>query len=268
MDIIPKFLLLVINFVFLFLTHTRVVFFPEVENIHGSIHNKKCFMKFILATDNYLKLGLERFPVYVNFWDYEKYHNRFCTIIPTERPPLVSKVSANFLRIESATWSTWRIPYGRILAFLDRSRYYCFQIAPQLYSRGWLDLVPDPLLFFLVVSENRTRDLRICSQELSSPDHRGGRCYNIRNITDSDQDNVQTRSNVHFVCYLELATLNVLFSLLQSQIWNLQKCCIFWNLPNYKLNEQNNQSVGFSARSTGRHVPDDGILQTNQSVSI
>jgi CBS-domain-containing membrane protein len=27
-------------------------------------------------------------------------------------------------------------PYGRILGFLDRSRYFLFQIAPQLYSRG------------------------------------------------------------------------------------------------------------------------------------
>jgi hypothetical protein len=29
---------------------------------------------------------------------------------PTERPPLVVEVSANFLRIEGATWSEWRIP--------------------------------------------------------------------------------------------------------------------------------------------------------------
>jgi hypothetical protein len=35
-------------------------------------------------------------------------------------------------------------PHGRILGFLDRSRYYFFQVAPQLYSRGWLDPVPDP----------------------------------------------------------------------------------------------------------------------------
>jgi hypothetical protein len=42
-------------------------------------------------------------------------------------------------------------PYGRILGFLDRSRYYFFQVAPQLYSRGLVDPVPDPLLFFLVV---------------------------------------------------------------------------------------------------------------------
>jgi hypothetical protein len=37
-------------------------------------------------------------------------------------------------------------PHGRILGFLDRSRYFFFQVAPQLYSLGWLDPVPDPLL--------------------------------------------------------------------------------------------------------------------------
>jgi hypothetical protein len=28
--------------------------------------------------------------------------------------------------------------YSRILCFLDRSRYYFFQVAPQLYSQGWV----------------------------------------------------------------------------------------------------------------------------------
>jgi hypothetical protein len=37
-------------------------------------------------------------------------------------------------------------PYGRILGFLDRSSYFFFQEAPQLYSRGWVDPVPDPPL--------------------------------------------------------------------------------------------------------------------------
>jgi hypothetical protein len=36
--------------------------------------------------------------------------------------------------------------YGRILGFLDRSRYFFFQVAPQLYSRGLVDPIPDPLL--------------------------------------------------------------------------------------------------------------------------
>jgi hypothetical protein len=37
-------------------------------------------------------------------------------------------------------------PYGRILGFLDRSRYRFFQAAPQLYSRDCVDPVPDALL--------------------------------------------------------------------------------------------------------------------------
>jgi hypothetical protein len=31
-------------------------------------------------------------------------------------------------------WSARQIPYGRILAFLGRSRYFVFQVSPQLYS--------------------------------------------------------------------------------------------------------------------------------------
>jgi hypothetical protein len=38
-------------------------------------------------------------------------------------------------------------PYGRSLGFLDRSRYFFFQVAPQLYSWGWVDPIPDRLLF-------------------------------------------------------------------------------------------------------------------------
>jgi hypothetical protein len=41
-------------------------------------------------------------------------------------------------------------PYDRILGFPDRSRYFFFQTAPQLYSRGCWDPVPDPL--FLRIS--------------------------------------------------------------------------------------------------------------------
>jgi hypothetical protein len=70
--------------------------------------------------------------------------------IPTERPPPVSEVIANFLRIEGATWSAWRIPtdYSR---FSRQEPLLFYQVAPQLYSRGWVDPVPDQLLFFLVV---------------------------------------------------------------------------------------------------------------------
>jgi hypothetical protein len=55
--------------------------------------------------------------------------------IPTERPPLVSEVSANFLADRGCHVVSVTNPYGRILGFLDRSLYYFFQVAPQLYSR-------------------------------------------------------------------------------------------------------------------------------------
>jgi hypothetical protein len=37
--------------------------------------------------------------------------------IPTERPPLVGEVIANFLRVEGATWSAWRIPTAAFSVF-------------------------------------------------------------------------------------------------------------------------------------------------------
>jgi hypothetical protein len=36
-------------------------------------------------------------------------------------------------------------PYGLIVGPLDRSDYFFFQVAPQLYSRGRMDPVPDSL---------------------------------------------------------------------------------------------------------------------------
>jgi hypothetical protein len=38
------------------------------------------------------------------------------------------------------------VPYCRILGYLDRRRYFFFQVAPQIYSGGWVDPMPDSLL--------------------------------------------------------------------------------------------------------------------------
>jgi hypothetical protein len=40
------------------------------------------------------------------------------------------------LRIRGCRVVSVTHPHGRILGFLDRSRYYVFQVAPQLYSRA------------------------------------------------------------------------------------------------------------------------------------
>jgi hypothetical protein len=56
--------------------------------------------------------------------------------------------------------------------FLDQSRYFSIQVAPQLSSRGWVDTTQDPLLLRKSGNAgNRTRDLYICSQEHWPLDH-------------------------------------------------------------------------------------------------
>jgi hypothetical protein len=48
--------------------------------------------------------------------------------------------------------------YGRIFGFLGRGSYIFFPVALQLYSRGWVDPVPEPVLLRKSGSAgNRTR---------------------------------------------------------------------------------------------------------------
>jgi hypothetical protein len=54
--------------------------------------------------------------------------------MPTERPPLLGKVVPTFADRGCCVVSATNPP-GRIHGFLDWSRYYFFQVAPQLYSR-------------------------------------------------------------------------------------------------------------------------------------
>jgi hypothetical protein len=61
--------------------------------------------------------------------------------IPTERPPLVAEVIANFCGGQRD--GSLR-PYSRF--YTQVPLLFC-QVASQLYSRGWVDPFPDPLLF-------------------------------------------------------------------------------------------------------------------------
>jgi hypothetical protein len=82
--------------------------------------------------------------------------------IPTEPPPLVNEVSANFFADRGCHVVSVTDPYGRSLGFLIEAA----TILPISSSVVLTRLsVPDPLLFFLCAG-NRTLDLRICSQEL------------------------------------------------------------------------------------------------------
>jgi hypothetical protein len=60
-------------------------------------------------------------------------------------------------------------PHSHILEFLDRSRYYFFQAAPKLYSRGWVGPNPGPLL--LRKSGSAGNQTRTSESVAMNPDH-------------------------------------------------------------------------------------------------
>jgi hypothetical protein len=59
--------------------------------------------------------------------------------------------NCQLVRIEGATWPTWRIPPAVFSRFSRQEPLLFYQVAPQLYSRGWVHPVPVPLLFFFLV---------------------------------------------------------------------------------------------------------------------
>jgi hypothetical protein len=87
-------------------------------------------------------------------------------------------------------------PYGRILGSLDRSRYFFFQIAPQLYSQGWMCAVPDPLL--VIKSRSAQNQTRTSGSVARNSDHwiTEAVCFLLHNI-------------YKFSSYLTASTLHV-----------------------------------------------------------
>jgi hypothetical protein len=116
--------------------------------------------------------------------------------IPIERPPLLGEVVANFCgeRVPRGQRNGSLRPYSR---FSGQEPLLFYQVAPQLYSRGWVDPVPDPLLVFLSspppreiwVGRGANPGFRICSQELWPLDHRGGLQSSKRRVLNKSQDN-------------------------------------------------------------------------------
>jgi hypothetical protein len=78
------------------------------------------------------------------------------------------------LRINGATWSAWRIPTA-LFSVSRQEPLLFYQVAPQLYSRGWVDPVPDPTtVFFSGSAGNRTRASGSVAKNSWPLDHRGG----------------------------------------------------------------------------------------------
>jgi hypothetical protein len=67
--------------------------------------------------------------------------------------------------VKGVSWLGWRITTAVNLGFMDRSRYFFFQIPSQLSSLGWVHPVPDLQLFRKSDSAGiRTQIFWVCSQ--------------------------------------------------------------------------------------------------------
>jgi hypothetical protein len=127
-------------------------------------------------------------------------------------------------------------PYGRILGFLDWSRYFFFQVAPQLYSRGWVDPVPDPLLLRKSGSAgNRTRAPRSVARNSVTIVILA---IIIRSVFYSKHDVLETGFYIRL--QVELTQLgiidrtslrNVVFEIEDRTMYNVQNCHIYINMP-------------------------------------
>jgi hypothetical protein len=141
----------------------------RVSVIKGNIHVPNTIQTRCLNSMEICCLKSSCYMYFLKKWPYSA-----CELYRPSNRRLSAKLVPTFAdrgcRVVSAT-----DPHGRILDFLDRSRYYFCQVAPQLYSRGWVDPVPNPLLLRKSGSAGkRTWDLWICRQELWPLDHRGG----------------------------------------------------------------------------------------------
>jgi hypothetical protein len=78
--------------------------------------------------------------------------------IPTERPPLVGEVIANFCGLGCNVVSVTD-PYGRILSFLDKSRYFSIKLLLGCTHEAEWTPFQTHYFFFLVVPRIEPRPL-------------------------------------------------------------------------------------------------------------
>jgi hypothetical protein len=123
--------------------------------------------------------------------------------LPTERPPLVSEFSAKFADRGCHEVSVTD-PYGRIIGFLDRSRYSC--------SRGLVNPVPDTLLLRKSSSAgNLNQDLWACTQKLWPLDHRDGHGQHAHRINTHKLPCLEWDSNPIPLCLERGKTVHALY---------------------------------------------------------
>jgi hypothetical protein len=123
--------------------------------------------------------------------------------------------------------------HGHILGFIDRSHYF-FQVGLQLYSRGWVDPIPDPLLLRIFGSaRNRIRDLWICNQELWPLDHRDMQHENGNSMTyEQEQERLDY---IGMERQREVYVMRGQLLKARKYVWGMWKRVIKWHVATWPI---------------------------------
>jgi hypothetical protein len=131
--------------------------------------------------------------------------------IPTERPPLVNEVIANFLRIEGATWSAWRIPTAVFSVFQTGAAIFLSSSSSVALTR-----LSEPrsrhTVFFSGIAENRTRASGSVAKNFWPLDHRGGLESKITHVKSVWHERVERFSRSSFITtanFFEITVKNI-----------------------------------------------------------
>jgi hypothetical protein len=115
------------------LSWLRLIFLSPSRQMSGQYFksDNECFLTYPFQFIIHWSSTIQHYVV----WDKKKLRGFGPLANYADRATAASwRSSTNFLRLESVAWSAQHSP-GRILGFLDWSRCYFFQVAPQLYSR-------------------------------------------------------------------------------------------------------------------------------------
>jgi hypothetical protein len=141
----------------------RVLFYrfittDELTLLPPPPHNVLFLTLFLLSRQNILNNQIKSSSVFQAVTTFHRHITKLKLMawvrertIPTELPPLVVEAIANLCGQRVP-----RIPPAVFSRFSRQEPLLFYQVAPQLYSRGWVDSIPVPLLFFFSAG-NRTR---------------------------------------------------------------------------------------------------------------
>ena len=129
---------------------TTATFHPESQISNTLIHQPVFIFSFILIrpTIDFSTLFLKKFLLlfHICAWANIYIYIYIKSVALQLRRAKTDRSGCCQMTIQGALWLAKRLSLNLNFSFLNRIRYFSYQVATQLSSRGWVDPVPDLIL--------------------------------------------------------------------------------------------------------------------------